>query len=64
VTSHEYIGVIENMIHYLLGRNEFGENLVTNKGVLCAAGEQDHYDLYLQSTLVFILHELKERESD
>jgi len=64
VTSHEYIGVIENQLNYLFGRNEFGENLVTNKGVLRSAGEQDRYDLYLQSSLVFILHELIEREAD
>ena len=64
VTSHEYIGVIENQLDYLFGRNELGENLVTNKGVLGGAFEEDHYDLYLQSTLVFILHELIEREAD
>ena len=64
VTSHEYIGVMENQLDYLFGRNEIGENLVTNKGVLKSIDEEEKYDLYLQSTLVFILHELIEREAE
>ena len=64
VTSHEYIGVMENQLDYLFGRNETGENLVTNKGVLKNIDEEEKYDLYLQSTLVFILHELIEREAE
>lgn len=64
VTSHEYIGVMENQVDYLFGRNEIGENLVTNKGVLKGINEEETYDLYLQSTLVFILHELIEREAE
>ena len=64
VTSHEYIGVMENQLDYLFGRNEIGKNLVTNKGVLKSIDEEEKYDLYLQSTLVFILHELIEREAE
>lgn len=64
VTSHEYVGVMENQLDYLFGRNEIGENLVTNKGVLKNVHEEEKYDLYLQSTLVFILHELIEREAE
>lgn len=64
VTSHEYVGVMENQLDYLFGRNETGENLVTNKGILNSIYEEEKYDLYLQSRLVFILHELIEREAE
>lgn len=64
VTSHEYVGIIENQLDYLFGRNELGVNMVTNKGILRSIKEEETYDLYLQSTLVFILHELIEREAE
>lgn len=64
VTSHEYLGIIENQLQYLFGRNELGANMVTNKGILRQAKEEEEYDLYLQSTLIFVLHELIEREAN
>lgn len=62
ITSHEYLGIMENQLHYLLGRNEDGVEMVTGKGILNLTDEEEDYKLYLQSSLIFIVHEIIERE--
>lgn len=62
VTSHEYLGIMENQLHYLLGRNEDGIEMVTGKGVLNLTNQEEEYQLYLQSSIIFIIHEIVERE--
>lgn len=62
VTSHEYLGIIENQLHYLLGRNEDSIEMVTGKGVLNLTGKDEEYELYLQSSIIFLVHEIVERE--
>lgn len=64
VTSHEYIGIIKNQLHYLFGRNEEGVQMITNKGIQLSLSDKESHELYLQSTLVFILYELIEREDE
>lgn len=64
VTSHEYLGIMENQLHYLFGRNEDGVVMVTGKGILDNTDEGEEYQLHLQSTLLFILHEIIEREAE
>lgn len=63
VTSHEYLGIMENQLHYLLGRNEDGIEMVTGKGVLNLTSQKEEYELYLQSSIIFIIHEIVERET-
>lgn len=64
ITSHEYLGIMENQLHYLLGRNEDGVLMVTGKGILNHTDEGEEYQLYLQSSFIFILHEIVEREAE
>ncbi len=64
ITSHEYLGIMENQLHYLLGRNEDGVGMVTGKGILNHTDEGEEYQLYLQSSFIFILHEIVEREAE
>lgn len=55
ITSQEYRKTIENQLHYLLGRNENGVEMISGKGI---------YELHLQATLFFIIHEMMEREAE
>ncbi|MBD5542694.1 MAG: hypothetical protein HDR01_00250 [Lachnospiraceae bacterium] len=64
ITSHEYLGIMENQLHYLFGRNEDGVGMVTGKGILNRTDEGEEYQLYLQSSFIFILHEIIEREAE
>ncbi|MBD5466276.1 MAG: hypothetical protein HDR22_10795 [Lachnospiraceae bacterium] len=64
ITSHEYLGIMENQLHYLLGRNEDGVEMVTGKGILNLTNEGEEYQLYLQSSFIFVLHEIVEREAE
>lgn len=64
VTSHEYLGIIKEQLHYLYGRNEDSVQMITNEGIRLSLSDEEDYDLYLQSELVFILYELIEREEE
>lgn len=64
ITSHEYLKIMENQLHYLFGRNENGVEMVTGKGILNLTDEEEEYKLYLQSSIIFIIHEIVEREAE
>lgn len=64
VTSYEYLGIIKDQLHYLYGRNEESVQLITQEGIRLSITDDEDYDLHLQSTLVFILYELIEREDE
>ncbi len=64
ITSQEYMKIIENQLHYLFGRNENGIEMISGKGVLILTENKEEYELHLQATLFFIIHEIMEREAE